>query len=88
MSRIMSMPLVYKDREWQTIVSICALQNEMRLRVNILNSQLARQLGSDELFIFRDGEIIHSNAHHSKKETVLHVTVKRMLHLYMTQYMD
>jgi hypothetical protein len=57
MATILHVPIVYKEKEWQTLISVCRIDDVIRLRVNILNSRLASKLASNDVFVLKKGEL-------------------------------
>ena len=58
MPRIISVPLFFENREWQTSVMIYSVDNQLHASVHILNDRLARKLASQNVFVITaNGEV-------------------------------
>ena len=85
MTKMISAPLLFQDKEYQTIISVCPIGNEVRLSVHILNDRLARKLASRNVFVLSpDGKIRPYYAQgQMQMSSEFQLLVQQMVHSYI-----
>lgn len=84
MSKLISLPIRYHDREYQSLIRFTKKEDYTQLRVTIMNGELERMLYGRNVFEVRNGCLVCA-IHQNGKTTELDKEVRDVLIKYLAE---